>query len=95
MEALADVQRQQQCNWNATSDDDDEEVCLEVDWSGTIDYITSMDAQEEGLQSWLWQTCTEFGYYQPCEKDSLCPFGRGYHDINMDFEICEKAFNVI
>jgi hypothetical protein len=36
MEALAYVQQQQQCNWNATSDDDDEEVCLDLNNKTTI-----------------------------------------------------------
>ncbi|CEF99283.1 Twin-arginine translocation pathway, signal sequence [Ostreococcus tauri] len=28
----------------------------------------------EGERQWTWQTCTEFAFFQTCEKDSGCPF---------------------
>eukprot|EP00565_Helicotheca_tamesis_P003372 CAMPEP_0185729156 /NCGR_PEP_ID=MMETSP1171-20130828/4497_1 /TAXON_ID=374046 /ORGANISM="Helicotheca tamensis, Strain CCMP826" /LENGTH=564 /DNA_ID=CAMNT_0028397933 /DNA_START=242 /DNA_END=1936 /DNA_ORIENTATION=+ len=68
--------------------------CTEVDWNGTLQYISSADAQAGGLRSWLWQTCNEFGFYQTCDENSLCPFGRGYHSIGEDLEICEVGFGV-
>lgn len=83
IEILAEIARQQN---NGT--------CVEVNWEGTIRYISSAEAQVEGTRSWLWQTCTEFGFYQTCEKTSLCPYGKGFHPLGLDFEICERCFGV-
>lgn len=41
---------------------DDDEECLELDWNATLRYLASSEAQKEGLRSWLWQTCAEFGF---------------------------------
>jgi hypothetical protein len=71
--------------------------CLELDWNAYLKYLaTPTKSQEEGNRSWLWQTCTEFGYYQTCEggDTSTCPFGKGFHPLQLDFEICEAAFGI-
>ena len=56
--------------------------------------ISPTQSQIDGTRSWLWQTCTEFGFYQTCEFNSTCPFQHGYHTIELDLEICEKAFGI-
>ena len=95
MEALAKVGTLQRQIWNGGETDDDfVEDCLVVDWNGTLEYLASDEAQEDGTRSWLWQTCTEVGYYQTCPMDSLCPFGRGHHLLWMDYEICEVAYGI-
>lgn len=38
--------------------------------------------------------CTEFGFYQTCEINSNCPYSKGHHGVDLDFEICEKAFGI-
>mmetsp|Transcript_12346 Transcript_12346/g.16486 ORF Transcript_12346/g.16486 Transcript_12346/m.16486 type:complete len:207 (-) Transcript_12346:247-867(-) len=68
--------------------------CTEVDWHGTLQYLSSDAARRDGVRSWIWQTCNEFGFYQTCEHDSSCPYGKGYHAIEQDLEICEVAFGV-
>ena len=68
--------------------------CKDMDWRSFLKQMSSTVIEEEHWRSWVWQTCTEFGYYQTCEKDSLCPFGRGLHPIEMDFEICRVAYNL-
>ena len=84
MEALASVSRKQ-----------NQGQCITLDWNATLDYIANpQTGQDDGLRSWLWQTCTEFGFYQTCEKDSLCPFGRGYHGLDMDLQICQECFAI-
>ena len=85
--AIAKVQRN-------GGDNIDNDTCVEVDWEQTIAYLSSDEAMEEGTRSWLWQTCTEFGFYQTCEIDSECPYGKGHHKLLMDLEICARAFGV-
>jgi thymus-specific serine protease len=68
--------------------------CIVVDWLSLLGNITSEVIEKEHWRSWLWQTCTEFGYYQTCELDSNCPFGRGFHTLDMDIEICLVAFGI-
>lgn len=45
-------------------------------------------------RAWLYQTCSEWGFYQTCEVDSECPFSQGLHDLSVDYEICSAAFNI-
>ena len=69
--------------------------CITVDWKGTLDFIKDPEkAMGGGLRSWLWQTCTEFGFYQTCETNSSCPYGKGYHTLGQDFQICDYAFGI-
>jgi thymus-specific serine protease len=69
--------------------------CLDVDWSATLKYIKDpVKGQGGGLRSWQWQTCTEFGFYQTCENNSTCPYGKGFHTLEEDFQICEYAFEI-
>ena len=36
----------------------------------------------------------EFGFYQSCERDSTCPYARGWHPLSQDLELCAAAFGV-
>jgi thymus-specific serine protease len=68
--------------------------CTTVDWHAFLHDISSTVIENENWRSWVWQTCTEFGYYQTCEDESVCPFSRGLHTIDMDYEICEVAYSL-
>ena len=69
--------------------------CMTLDWNKTLDYIADpYRGMMGGLRSWLWQTCTEFGFYQTCEVGSNCPFGKGYHPLEHDLRVCSYAFGV-
>lgn len=84
-EVLAEMARQQR-----RSDE-----CMSIDWNGTLSYIADPHrGMRGGLRSWLWQTCSEFGFYQTCEMGSQCPYGRGYHPLEHDFEVCRYAFGI-
>lgn len=84
-EVLAEMARKQR-----NSDE-----CMTLDWNGTLDYIADPQrGMRGGLRSWLWQTCTEFGFYQTCEMGSHCPYGQGYHTLEHDLQICSFAFGV-
>jgi hypothetical protein len=45
-------------------------------------------------RSWLYSTCTEYGFYQTCDTGSSCPYTQGLHTIDQDLEICEAAFGL-
>ena len=65
-----------------------------MDWDETLNYIADpILGQADGLRSWLYQTCTEFGFYQTC-SDHKCPFGIGYHTLQQDLTICQYAFQI-
>ena len=68
--------------------------CLKPSWEDMLHYLSSPMSRYQGTRSWIWQTCTEFGFYQTCEVDSNCPYGKGFHTIDQDLEICEKAFGI-
>jgi thymus-specific serine protease len=73
-------------------EDDNDDDCTDVDFQGMLDYIA--DPSNVEIRSWLWQTCTEFGFYQTCEVHSNCPYARGYHPLSQDLTICDRAFAV-
>lgn len=45
-------------------------------------------------RSWIYQTCTEYGFYQTCEVGSNCPYTQGLHTLDVDMDICKQAFNI-
>lgn len=45
-------------------------------------------------RSWLYQTCTEWGFYQTCPVGSGCPYTQGLHTLDTDYDICSKAFGI-
>lgn len=45
-------------------------------------------------RTWLYQTCTEWGFYQTCNVGSQCPYTQGLHVLDVDYDICLHAFNV-
>jgi hypothetical protein len=67
--------------------------CMEVDWNTTLVELSKPTVTDGGWRSWLWQTCTEVGFYQTCNDDS-CPYAASFHSVDVDLEICRVAFNV-
>ncbi|CAM9552994.1 unnamed protein product [Choristocarpus tenellus] len=45
-------------------------------------------------RAWLYQTCTEFGFYQTCEVGTKCPFTQGLHTLEKDLQLCVDAFGI-
>jgi hypothetical protein len=68
--------------------------CTNVDWTLYVDYFSTPTPENANDRSWMYQTCTEFGFYQTCQVDSLCPYGKGYHDVDRDLELCQKMFDI-
>eukprot|EP00514_Thraustochytrium_sp_LLF1b_P011935 CAMPEP_0184550266 /NCGR_PEP_ID=MMETSP0199_2-20130426/18619_1 /TAXON_ID=1112570 /ORGANISM="Thraustochytrium sp., Strain LLF1b" /LENGTH=500 /DNA_ID=CAMNT_0026945099 /DNA_START=160 /DNA_END=1658 /DNA_ORIENTATION=+ len=40
--------------------------------------------------AWLWQTCTEFGFYQTCNIGTGCMFTQGLVTLETQFQNCKK-----
>jgi len=47
-----------------------------------------------GANLWLWQTCTEFGFYQTCEKGTRCFFTQGLADLASEMDFCSSDFGI-
>jgi serine protease 16 len=45
-------------------------------------------------RTWLYQTCTEWGFYQTCDLGSGCPYTQGLHTLSVDLDICAAAFGI-
>lgn len=84
LEILADVAAQQRSR--VTRD------CVDIDWKAAVKEYSEPRITSGGMRSWLWQTCTEFGFYQTC--DETCPFASFYHLVEMDLELCKVAYNI-
>jgi hypothetical protein len=93
--AVAALQRKSRDRRSSGSDEETGTSCVDISWRRTIEVISDpVQGQAGGLRSWLWQTCTEVGYFQTCEANSTCPYARGYHLLGQDLEICDAAFGV-
>ncbi|KAL7508256.1 hypothetical protein ACHAXN_005317 [Cyclotella atomus] len=68
--------------------------CSDADWQDYIDYYSNPNPMNANDRSWLYQTCTEFGFYQTCNSDSDCPYAKGYHEVDRDLELCQKVFGI-
>jgi serine protease 16 len=86
LEVLAKVSQKQQQGKRLDND------CLPVDFEAMLNEVMKTEVDVFGWRSWLYQTCSEFGFYQICGDD--CPFASHFHQIDLDLEICEKVFNV-
>ncbi len=70
-------------------------TCLPIvvdDNSGLLN--TTISGGQERI--WEYQTCNEFGFYQVCDPDSLCPFTSEPHYNNLEFYLnqCKLAFGI-
>jgi thymus-specific serine protease len=102
LEILADIARQQRGNGTQIYDEDDDgssnnnhndNNCVDVDWKATLKALSEPRVTNGGWRSWLWQTCTEVGFYQTCQHET-CPYASFYHLVDMDLEICQAAYNI-
>ncbi|VDO45344.1 unnamed protein product [Haemonchus placei] len=64
--------------------------CEDIDYSSFIEFMqdtTYGDAQE--VRAWVWQTCTEFGYYQSTDSHTAGPFFGGEPALPVQYYIDE------
>merc|ERR1711862_68578 len=82
METIAHVKRLQ------------DSECDLVSWDSYLNWFKTPTHENANDRSWMYQTCSEFGFYQTCEEGSDCPYARGYHGIDQDLEFCEEIFGI-
>mmetsp|Transcript_3299 Transcript_3299/g.6088 ORF Transcript_3299/g.6088 Transcript_3299/m.6088 type:complete len:552 (-) Transcript_3299:124-1779(-) len=63
-------------------------------WENEIKYLQYKNSTISGYKSWMYQTCTEFGFYQTCEVESSCPYAKGMHIIDQDLETCAQVYGI-
>merc|ERR1711872_693606 len=70
----------------------DEDTCLDHTYDSFLAQLseTSWAGEGVGWRQWVWQTCTEFGWYQTTNQDS----GVYGHTLPLDFfeQWCQDAF---
>ena len=65
--------------------------CVSVSYQAML---KAMALPKNPIRSWLYQTCTEWGFYQTCPTDTTCPYTQGLHTLQVDYDICESAFGI-
>lgn len=65
--------------------------CVFADYDAMIKGLSKPNNPE---RSWLYQTCTEWGFYQTCPVGSQCLYTQGLHNLEIDYDICQQAFSV-
>jgi len=66
------------------------EECLDVSYAGWIDLLSDTSVDGIGWRQWIWQTCTEFGWYQTTNQPSGV-YG-GMLDLPLFESWCQDAF---
>jgi len=66
-------------------------VCIPISYT---DMVAAMANTTNPERIWIYQTCTEWGFYQTCNVGSDCPYTQGLHTIHVDEDICHAAFGV-
>ncbi|KAM9738739.1 thymus-specific serine protease [Dama dama] len=68
--------------------------CLSISRAETVAQlrVTELQVSSVGDRQWLYQTCTEFGYYVTCEVPG-CPFSQ-LPALPSQLELCEQVFGL-
>ncbi|XP_069003375.1 thymus-specific serine protease [Embiotoca jacksoni] len=71
-----------------------EEPCLDISHENTVKDLmdTSLHSSRRAQRQWMYQTCTEFGFYQTCE-DTTCPFS-GMLTLRDHTKLCAMLFGI-
>jgi serine protease 16 len=66
-------------------------ACTSVNYDAMIKFWANPQNLD---RTWLYQTCSEWGFYQTCETGSDCPYTQGLHTLSVDMDICTQAFSL-
>ena len=56
--------------------------------------VSAVAVTAEEPNYWGWQTCTEFGFYQTCERGSRCFFTQGLSNLSNQAAFCQREFGI-
>eukprot|EP01039_Chlorochromonas_danica_P003870 gene3870-4228_t len=65
--------------------------CVNPSYDSTISFYSNPKNPD---RTWLYQTCTEWGFYMTCNVGSECPYTQGLHTIDVDLDLCQQAFGI-
>jgi serine protease 16 len=71
--------------------------CVSVDYKAAmVKPVQSSDASNPnaGDRVWLWQTCTEFAFYQTCEPGTKCLWTKGLNTLDQQLSLCKQVFGI-
>ena len=60
--------------------------CVDSSYEGYVSGLVNTTIHGGRDRSWIWQTCTEFGFYSTCDPGSKCLFTKVRH---ASYLICE------
>lgn len=71
-----------------------EDPCLDASHEQAVSDLrnTDLNTASMGQRQWLYQSCSEFGFFQTCE-DASCPFSRML-TLQAQTELCPLLFNI-
>lgn len=66
--------------------------CLNWEYKEMVKYLQNLDPRGSGMRQWIYQTCTQFGFYQTLDSDQ--PFGpRGSMPLSLFTQLCQDAYS--
>ena len=70
--------------------------CVDVNATKEVEALLNTSSSAGGDRSWLYQTCTEFGFYQTCDPGSQCIFVSSPHlsTLKYNLNLCKTLFDV-
>lgn len=71
--------------------------CINNNYTAYLEIFKNTTQDPTGSSSfrqWTYQTCTQFGYYQTCEKNTSCIYSRIPHDLAYDLDTCLEAYDI-
>ncbi|XP_029475256.1 thymus-specific serine protease-like isoform X2 [Rhinatrema bivittatum] len=70
------------------------QTCVQNSYQKSLDALRNSTLSMVGVgeRQWIFQTCTEFGYYQTCEGGS-CPFSR-LITLHSELDLCLQLFGI-
>jgi hypothetical protein len=66
-------------------------ACVSANYQAELNLYSNPNLSD---RLWLYQTCTEWGFYQTCEIGTHCPYTQGLHTLSYDYELCQVAFGI-
>ncbi|KAH0631521.1 hypothetical protein JD844_005874, partial [Phrynosoma platyrhinos] len=67
--------------------------CIYCSHTGFIQQLRDTKvSQHSYIRAWIFQTCTEFGYFMTCE-DPICPFSK-LVDLKFQMDVCKDVFGI-